>query len=129
MFTPRKMRELEPKIREFCVRSLEPFVGADGFDFVGGLGKQMPMRVISQLLGIPEEDQETVRDQVDAELRTEAGKPMARYSEDGDFATAEIFAEYVDWRSASTSPSGWARTTAWVPPWHASKDASHWKRS
>ncbi|KAA9163649.1 cytochrome P450 [Amycolatopsis acidicola] len=103
MFTPKKIRELEPAIRGFCVRALDPHVGAGGFDFVTDLGKQMPMRVISMLLGIPEEDQETIRDQVDAELRTEAGKPMARYSEEGDFASGEIFARYIDWRAEHPS--------------------------
>lgn len=103
MFTPKKIRNLEPKIREFCAQSLDPFVGAGEFDFVADLGKQMPMRVIGMLLGIPEEDQEAVRDEVDAELRTEAGKPMTRFSERRDFATGEIFAEYIEWRAEHPS--------------------------
>ncbi len=75
VFTPKKMNALEPKIREFCAASLDPLVGAGRFDFVTDLGAQMPMRVIGMLLGIPEEDQESIRDQVDAHLRTEAGNP------------------------------------------------------
>ena len=70
VFTPRRMAALEPKIREFCARSLDPLVGAGGFDFIADLGAQMPMRTIGMLLGIPEEDQEAIRDQVDANLRT-----------------------------------------------------------
>ncbi|MBE9373326.1 cytochrome P450 [Saccharopolyspora sp. HNM0983] len=103
MFTPRKIKNLEPEIRELCVRSLDPHVGTGRFDFVNDLGKQMPMRVISKLLGIPEEDQEAVRDSVDAELRTEAGKPMPKYSEDGEFSTGEIFEQYIDWRTENPS--------------------------
>ena len=61
------MTELEPKIREFCARSLDPLVGAGDFDFIADLGAQMPMRVIGMLLGIPEGDQEAVRDHVDAD--------------------------------------------------------------
>src|SRR5262249_23961077 len=76
MFTPRRVSALEPKIREFCEHSLDPLVGSGGFDFVADLGAQMPMRVIGMLLGVPEQDQEAVRDQVDANLRTEAGRPM-----------------------------------------------------
>ena len=30
VFTPRRMAALEPKIREFCARSLDPLVGAAG---------------------------------------------------------------------------------------------------
>ncbi len=51
MFTPRKINALEPKIREYCARSLDPIVGTGNFDFVRDFGAQMPMRV---LLGIPE---------------------------------------------------------------------------
>ena len=36
----------------------------------------MPMKVISALLGIPEDDQEMIRDHANAQMRTEAGKPM-----------------------------------------------------
>ena len=101
VFTPKQMNALEPKIREFCVRSLDPLIGAGRFDFVADLGAQMPMRVIGMLLGIPEEDQEAIRDHSDAQLRTTAGKPM-RYSQ-GNFVSGEIFADYIDWRSEHPS--------------------------
>ena len=29
VFTPRKMHALEPQVREFCARSLDPLVGAE----------------------------------------------------------------------------------------------------
>jgi cytochrome P450 len=57
IFTPRKVAALEPKIREFTARCLDPLVGTGRFDFVHDLGAQMPMKVIGMLLGIPEEDQ------------------------------------------------------------------------
>ncbi len=99
-FTPRRVAELEPKIREFCAQSLDPLVGAERFDFIADLGAQMPMQVISMLLGIPESDQEAVRDHVDANLRTEAGEPM-QVSE--NFVTGAMFADYVDWRAEHPS--------------------------
>ena len=76
MFTPRRVAELEPKIREFCAHALDPLVGSGRFDFIADFGAQMPMRVISMLLGIPESDQEAVRDHANDSLRTEEGKPM-----------------------------------------------------
>jgi cytochrome P450 len=94
MFTPRKINALEPVIREYCAQSLDPLVGADGFDFVADLGAQMPMKVISALLGIPENDQEMVRDHANAQMRTEAGKPMKTEG----FVTGELFETYIDWR-------------------------------
>ena len=69
VFTPRKMNAIEPKVREFCARSLDPLVGAGGFDFIADLGAQMPMRTIGMLLGIPEQDQEAIRDRIDEGLR------------------------------------------------------------
>jgi cytochrome P450 len=101
MFTPRKINELEDKTREFCARSLDPIVGTGRFDFVKDLGAQMPMRVIGMLLGIPEEDQEAIRDHSNETMRTEAGKPMAVASE--GFDSGEIFAQYIDWRKDNPS--------------------------
>jgi cytochrome P450 len=95
VFTPKKMNALEPQIRQFCADALDPVVGSDQIDFVQDLGAQMPMRVISMLLGIPEADQEAVRDRADENIRTEPGKPRD-YSV--QTVTGEAFAEYIDWR-------------------------------
>ena len=100
MFTPRKINALEPMIRQFCVQALDPVVGTGRFDFVTDLGAQMPMKVISALLGIPDDDQEYVRDHVNAQLRTEAGKPMDHTR---GLSVGEMFAAYIDWRAENPS--------------------------
>jgi cytochrome P450 len=100
VFTPRQVNGLEPAIREFCAQSLDPLVGAPGFDFVADLGAQMPMRVISMLLGIPEADQEAVRDHTDRNLRTKPGEPQKVRE---NFVDGEMFAEYIDWRAEHPS--------------------------
>jgi len=97
VFTPRKMNALEPQVRDFCARSLDPLAGAGGFDFVRDLGSEMPMRVIGMLLGIPEADQAAIRDRSDANLRTEPGQPM-RFPVD-QVLSGEVFADYIDWRA------------------------------
>src|SRR5580658_6172863 len=98
--TPKRMNDLEDKIRAYCGRCLDPLIGAGRFDFITDFGAQMPMRVIGMLLGIPEEDQEAIRARVDAALRTEAGKPLevaqASYMGAG-------FEEYIDWRTKHPS--------------------------
>jgi cytochrome P450 len=96
VFTPRQMNALEPRIRQFCIDSLDRLEGADQFDFVADLGAPMPMRVIGMLLGIPEQDQEAIRHRSDAELRTRPGQPQ-KFS--ANFASGEMFAEYIDWRA------------------------------
>jgi cytochrome P450 len=102
MFTPRKVNALEPVIREYCAQSLDPLIGADRFDFVADLGAQMPMKVISALLGIPEDDQEMIRDHANAQLRTEAGKPM-KHEDGGAMVLGEVFETYIDWRAEHPS--------------------------
>src|SRR3954466_3776471 len=73
VFTPRRMSGLEPKIREFCARSLDRLVGSGGFDFVRDLGAEMPMRTIGMLLGIPGQDQEAIPDRLDDGLGVPGG--------------------------------------------------------
>jgi cytochrome P450 len=97
MFTPRKINALEPKIREFCAQSLDPLVGQDRFDFITDFGAQMPMKIISSLVGIPEDDQVMIRDQTNAGLRTEAGKPMN--AAERDMLAGKIYEVYIDWRA------------------------------
>ena len=104
VFTPRKMNAIEPKVREFCARSLDPLVGTGGFDFIADLGAQMPMRTIGMLLGIPEQDQEAIRDQIDEGLRLEEGDDARRStlaSRPND--QADVFADYIDWRAKNPS--------------------------
>ena len=101
-FTARRVNELEGKIREFCARSLDPLVGTGDFDLIAELGAQMPMRTIGLLLGIPEGDQEAIRDHVDSTLRTKAGEPM-QVTSGSDFVTGEMFEEYIDWRAEHPS--------------------------
>jgi cytochrome P450 len=102
VFTPRKMNAIEPKVREFCARSLDPLVGAGGFDFIRDLGAQMPMRTIGMLLGIPERDQDALRDQIDEGLRLEDGTmpdiDAAHYE-----SQSAVFEEYIDWRAGHPS--------------------------
>ncbi|MCK9898158.1 cytochrome P450 [Frankia sp. AgB32] len=99
VFTPRKMNALEGKVREFCRRSLDPLVGSGGFDFIRDLGAQMPMRTIGYLLGIPEADQEGLREKIDESLRLDDDSPDGPAPTDLALAAVnELFSEYLDWR-------------------------------
>ena len=101
VFTPKKMNAIEPQVREFCARTLDPLVGSGGFDFVRDLGAPMPMRTIGMLLGIPEQDQEAIREKLDAGLKIEDG-PNADAAAQAA-AMGEMFADYVDWRAEHPS--------------------------
>ncbi|MGO9875736.1 MAG: cytochrome P450 [Acidimicrobiia bacterium] len=96
VFTPRKMAALEPQVRTFCARSLDPLVGRDRFDFVRDFGALISMRVIGMLLGIPESDQLAVHDHVNSSTRNDPGQPLE--VDVAQFAD-NMFAEYIDWRA------------------------------
>ncbi|MBJ7462798.1 MAG: cytochrome P450 [Mycolicibacterium sp.] len=89
MFTPRKVLALEPQIREFTARCLDPLIGSGRFDFVNDLGEQMPMRVIGMLLGIPEDRQQQITDHGEETLQGQRLEGLA---------TGEVFSEFIDWR-------------------------------
>jgi cytochrome P450 len=96
VFTPRAVADLEPRIREYCARALDPLAGADRFDMMSVLGTELPMRVIGMLMGIPEDDQVGIRDQTDANLRTRSGERMNVKNTSG--LTNEVFSDYINWR-------------------------------
>jgi cytochrome P450 len=96
VFTPKRVADLEPKIREFCAASLDPLEGRDEFDLIAELGGPMPTSVIGMLFGVPEADRAAVRKMADANLRTKAGEAM-NVSESPTFGS-ETFEEYIDWR-------------------------------
>lgn len=102
VFTPRRMLAVEDLVREFCSRALDPIVGSDRFDFVVDLGAIMPMRTIGYLLGIPEEEQQRIRDRNDTAITVAP-------NQDGDISptifqdAVAMFVEYIEWRA--THPS------------------------
>jgi cytochrome P450 len=100
VFTPRRVAELEPRIRDYCARCLDPLVGAGRFDLVADYAAQVPMRVISMLVGIPEADQAAIREQGTSNMRTEPGQPMQVQE---NFSPTERFSDYIDWRAEHPS--------------------------
>ena len=96
-FTPRKINALEPMIRDFTQKCLDPLVGGDRFDFVKDLGAVMPLRVVSMLFGIPEDYQHLVQEDGDRHVRTERGGQMTDNPE-GTLSDGQVFAEFIDWR-------------------------------
>lgn len=102
VFTPRRVTAIEPMVREFCAHALDPLIGAGRLDFVGDLGVYIPMRTIGYLLGIPEEDQEQLREEVDASLNLAEGKP-GEISSELFAAQMQQFAEYIEWRASHPS--------------------------
>ncbi|MFI5795039.1 cytochrome P450 [Streptomyces sp. NPDC051677] len=99
VFTPRRIATLEPQVRTFCRRALEPVTGAERFDLVEAVGAEMPMRVIGMLLGIPEADQPAIRDHTDATLGTQDGGKI----DHEDILSTDAFKDYIEWRKRHPS--------------------------
>jgi cytochrome P450 len=97
------MEAIEPMVREFCARSLDPFMGSGGFDFIRDLGAQMPMRTIGFLLGVPEQDQEAIRDRIDETLKVEEGTQGGLVEDENLNILSSMFEDYVDWRAQHPS--------------------------
>ncbi|CAN3130901.1 cytochrome P450 [Mycobacterium sp. smrl_JER01] len=75
-FTPRRIRELEPRVTEIAVEHLDAMLaGAEGetVDYVDEFAGKLPMDVISELMGVPVADRVQVRAWADAVMHREEG--------------------------------------------------------
>ena len=99
VFTPRKMNAIEPEVRRYCQVELDVLDGATEFDIVEVLAAKMPMRVIGMLLGIPESDQQAIRDQTDSGLHLDSADDYSSAFKDFSGSTTDgSFGDYLDWR-------------------------------
>ena len=101
VFTPKRINALEDKVRAFCAACLDPFIGADRFDFVVDLGAELPMRAIGMLLGIPDADQPKVREHAKRNLRNRPGEPLPVKKD--RYFDSSMYAEYLTWREQNPS--------------------------
>lgn len=65
-FGHRRISLLEPRIRELCAKYLDPLRGQRTFDFMGDFALKLPMMVIGELLGVPEDEQNWLQHKSDA---------------------------------------------------------------
>ncbi|MGW4246700.1 cytochrome P450 [Nocardia sp. NPDC004722] len=72
-FTPRRVSEMSDRIREITLRYLEPALAGGEFDWIDAVAGQVPMDVISELLGVPESDRAELRRLADLLVHREEG--------------------------------------------------------
>jgi cytochrome P450 len=72
-FTPRRVADMEERIRELALGLLAPALEAGSFDFVGDFAGRLPMDVISELVGVPPADRVEVRRLADLLMHREEG--------------------------------------------------------
>ena len=59
-FTPRSVRRLEPRLEEITREIFDELVGEGECEFVGTIAARQPLRMITELLGIPREKEDFV---------------------------------------------------------------------
>jgi cytochrome P450 len=76
-FTPRRIRELEPRVTEIAVKHLDTMLekaaAGETVDYVDEFAGKLPMDVISELMGVPEADRVQVRAWADGVMHREEG--------------------------------------------------------
>jgi len=75
-FTPRRIRELEPRVTELAVQHLDVVLekaNAGPVDYVAEFAGKLPMDVISELMGVPLEDRDRIRAMADGVMHREDG--------------------------------------------------------
>jgi cytochrome P450 len=72
-FTPRRVRDLEPRIRELAQQYLHPAFRRREFDFVADFAGKLPMDVVSELMGVPAADRDELRSLADTVMHREDG--------------------------------------------------------
>ncbi|TQM30844.1 cytochrome P450 [Nocardia bhagyanarayanae] len=93
-FTPRRVAEMEERIREITLAYLEPALTRESFDWIEDFAGKLPMDVISELMGVPEPDRAEIRRLADLVVHREDGVldvPMAAVE-----ASIELFGYYTD---------------------------------
>jgi cytochrome P450 len=101
-FTPRHTAVLEDRIRGFCADMLDAQSGRPGFDYLQDFGAKLPSMVISSLLGVPDQDQETFRHAIDRMFHIEPGVGMVNeQSMSAGQEISEYLAELLDARKAA----------------------------
>ncbi len=70
-FTPRRVRDLEPRILELAQQHLNPALQRGEFDFIADYAGKFPMDVISELMGVPVADRDHLRHLADTVMHRE----------------------------------------------------------
>jgi cytochrome P450 len=93
-FTPRRIRELEPRVTELAVQHLDSALQAETFDYIAEFAGKLPMDVISELMGVPEPDRARIRKLADGVMHREDG--LADVPPSAMEASAELMVYYAD---------------------------------
>jgi cytochrome P450 len=75
-FTPRRVSQLESRVRSLCAELFEAQEGKESFDYVQEFAARLPAEVIAALIGVPESDRAFVRRHIELVFHIEPGVGM-----------------------------------------------------
>ena len=100
-FTPKRIRELEPRIREFTNRLLDRAAAKGDLDVMADLANPLPVMVIAEMLGVPPEDYAQFKGWSDAVIESDntlPGTPLPDYVKNAFSALREYFIAEIERR-------------------------------
>jgi cytochrome P450 len=100
-FTPRRVADLEPAVRALAAGFLEPLLAKGEGDLLADYAAQLPMDVIARMLGVPHDDEESLRVWTNALLDRDEGVPdVTPPGVDAAINLFKYFSEFVAERRA-----------------------------
>jgi cytochrome P450 len=103
-FTPRRIRDLEPRIREFSKILLDRVAENGTLEVMGDIANALPVMVIAEILGVPPEDYLTFKQWSDRVIEsdlTPPGKPLPELVKNAFRSLREYFMGEIEKRRRS----------------------------
>jgi cytochrome P450 len=100
-FTPRRIREMEPRIRAVAVELLDDAAGRGEFDLMADFANVLPVKVIANMLGVPQDRYATFKDWSDrivAAGNNPPGTPTTSDQKEAIDALVDFFREEIERR-------------------------------
>jgi cytochrome P450 len=96
VFTPKRVAEMEPHVRALANQYLDQIADRGKADLIADYSALLPMAVISQMLGVPFDDQAMLREWTDLMLHREPGVPdVTPAGQDAGYKVFEYFLDDV----------------------------------
>jgi pimeloyl-[acyl-carrier protein] synthase len=106
-FTPRRIREMEPRIRQIAGEAFDEAAARGEFDVMADLANVLPVKVIAEMLGVPSERYATFKDWSDRIVATGNNLPGAPTTPDQIKAIdslVDFFREEIERRRREPGP-------------------------
>ena len=95
-FTPRRIRELEPRIREIATNLIDAAERKGEFDVMADLANPLPVMVISDLLGVPADEYRQFKNWSDKIIEADNTLPGLPMPDEIKAAFTELRAYFID---------------------------------